>query len=192
MRKNLGFKHKNQISRAVQDIRRLGYFQVSVDLKTHSNTYVPNFSVVTPQGVPTPQAVSGQVHEATPQAVLPRHQNQAFGDTTGGAQSSLRELQTDKGPSADTGGCDRGAVSWTSVKNRLRISLSPGMVTSWFEPAELVTITDTEVVLRMHSRFARRQVENNHLGDRLTDAWRAELGAAVTVRLVDPVARAAE
>ena len=25
MRKNLGFKHKNQISRAVQDIRRLGY-----------------------------------------------------------------------------------------------------------------------------------------------------------------------
>ena len=78
------------------------------------------------------------------------------------------------------------------MKNRLRISLSPGMVTSWFEPAELVTITDTEVVLRMHSRFARRQVENNHLGDRLTDAWRAELGAAVTVRLVDPVARAAE
>lgn len=88
-----------------------------------------------------------------------------------------------------------GDSRWNSIKERLAQSLGrdgPALVVSWFDPIELVMITDNEILLRPPNRHHRHHIENNFLPGHLSDAVRAELGKHVRVRLVDPILRAAE
>lgn len=176
---------------------RTAYVVVDFDPITRRNTYVPCFDALpnaTPQGggdmppsggVVTPS--DGDIYPAGGD-ITPR-----FDGGKNGPITNLRELIYEKDPAPTACAGTRNDARWQSIKNRLAISLSPGLVKSWFDPMQLVAITDAEIVLRSPSEFALRHVENDRLFDRLSDAARAELSAQVRVRLVPPpMARAAE
>jgi hypothetical protein len=74
---------------------------------------------------------------------------------------------------------------WHSVKNRLAISTSPDIVSSWFENLKLRSVTELEVVLIAPTRFASHWI-TQHFDGKLADAWHAERPSVIAVRVIDP------
>lgn len=175
--------------------RRTQYLQIVWDKTTRANSYIPCFS---PVAAPRGQIVPNEGDKNGPT------QGDNFsseGDITppndgdkNGLQSTLTDPLYEEVPFPQTGTCSPSEAAWLSVKNRLRINLTPSIVKAWFDPMEMVAISGNVVVLRVSGPFVRSQLhtQNNNLFDHLTDAWRAELPTIERVRLVDPAARAAE
>ena len=168
--------------------RRVRYLHVVWDSTRRSNSYVPCFTPERPLG--------GILPPTDGDNFTPLHGSKLSGgrDNTprsdgdkNGPLTSLREQFNDQIDISQADTLSPNEARWLSVKNRLRISLTPALVTSWFQQIDVATITESEVVMVARTRFVRSYIKNNLLFDRLTDAWRAELPAIERVLLVDPV-----
>jgi hypothetical protein len=70
---------------------------------------------------------------------------------------------------------------WTSVKGRLAKCLSAGEMRSWIDPLQLVRIGEHDVEMMSPTEHAAAYIEANAIGDRMRDAWRAEVPTVARV-----------
>ena len=185
---------------------RCAYFDVMVEVKLEPmrryNTYVPRFGDLSAL-VSTAPPTSVQISALTPVLTKVAHGDKngpTDGDKNGpiggditpsedgdknGPVSSLRE-PINYAETNSTAPASEMNARWLSVQKRMCSTLGAALVKSWFGQAKIISMNDTEVVIQMSSRFARDRVQYDLPGQRLTEAWRAELGVCVIVRLVDP------
>lgn len=86
--------------------------------------------------------------------------------------------------SDDDDGLDPLTVRWQSVKRRIAKTVRPGDMESWVNKLSMKRATEHEAVLVAPTRFHCAHIENGYLGDRLRDAWRAEVPSITRVILI--------
>jgi hypothetical protein len=142
----------------------------------HANSYRPNRNKEGHRRSPPAMRESQQI--ATTKA--------AIRDTKGGGQPPpLPKSHLNSSSGAETGREEiAGIVSWLAVKERLEKQLKPGEIASWIDPLKLIRLTEHEVVLGALNEFVCRRIENNYFGDRLREAWTAEVRSIQRVLIV--------
>lgn len=83
------------------------------------------------------------------------------------------------------------ALEWHSIKAGLERLIGPQLTTSWFGEVTLGPFADGELLIIVPRRFTRTKIEQTYM-DELTAACRSEYPTLERVRLVAPLAEAAE
>ncbi len=196
MRGNLGFKHVNQVKKAVQELHAAGHLEISRNAKTRSNTYVPKFgAALRVVELPSSKVVHGTTGgpiDSTKYGPIGGttggptwDQKRQIDGTTGGPLSSKDNTQTEKRVVVVADEVPNGDAVLQSIKNNLAKLLTPTVASAWFSKVEIEKMAGHELTLAVPTRFAAKWISDKFSNEVLSATFTAE-PAIDTVLLTVP------